>query len=84
MGKGKRIRASKGITPGFSMVSGDAAMDGFQALLARMQANPENFRVGSDLEEFSTGFMCTACAGPASSAGPSACCNAPTIALDVD
>ena len=84
MGKGRRIKANRVTKPGLTIVSGDAALDNFQALLGRMQANPENFMVGSDLEMFGTGYMCTGCAMPALGPGLSICCHQPTIAVDLD
>jgi hypothetical protein len=85
MGKGKRIKTNRNNGVSVSITSGDAAQDSFQALLGRMQANPENFMVGSsDMEIFGTGYMCTGCAMPAPGPGRSSCCDAPVIAVDLD
>jgi hypothetical protein len=53
-------------------------------LLTRMKNNPENFIFGGfGSSEFEgTGYMCMACAMPASFPGPSTCCDMPVIVVD--
>jgi hypothetical protein len=53
-------------------------------LLTRMKMNPENFIFGEFIssEDEGTGYMCGACAMPASFPGPSACCGVPVIVVD--
>jgi hypothetical protein len=53
-------------------------------LLTRMKNNPENFIFGGfgSSEDEGTGFMCSACAMPASFPGPSTCCGVPVIVVD--
>jgi hypothetical protein len=53
-------------------------------LLTRMKMNPENFIFGEFIpsEDEGTGFMCIACAMPASFPGPSTCCGVPVIVVD--
>jgi hypothetical protein len=53
-------------------------------LLNRMTNDPENFTFGGfgSSEDEGTGYMCTACAMPASFPGPSTCCGVPVIVVD--
>jgi hypothetical protein len=53
-------------------------------LLNRMKKNPENFIFGGFIsyEDEGTGYMCSACAMPASFPGPSTCCGVPVIVVD--
>jgi hypothetical protein len=50
-------------------------------LLTRMKMNPENFIFGGFVssEDEGTGYMCVACAMPASFPGPSTCCGQPVV-----
>jgi hypothetical protein len=82
--KPKKVRVNIPVTAGVTFMSGSDAEAGVNALFERMRANPGNFLVGSDLEAFSSGYMCTGCGRPAARPGPSRCCSAPTIAVELD
>jgi hypothetical protein len=53
-------------------------------LLTRMKKNPENFMFGGFMssQDEGMGYMCSACAMPASFLGPSTCCGVPVIVVD--
>jgi hypothetical protein len=59
----------------------EAPASSVNELLERMKNNPENFAFGGFIssEDEGTGYMCTACAMPASFPGPSTCCGWPVV-----
>jgi hypothetical protein len=55
--------------------TGQDAQDAWNAMLLRMQKNPENFEMGSNLDIFNdAGYFCTGCGEPTKSTTLSECC----------